>query len=122
MLRVAIKLGAFPMPGVGAVPAEGMEGFKAELARAHVEVQQYARKAFGSRVTRRWRPEALLPNAAVTAVAVTRVLPSSRPTFRPPSPRPDRLTWSSSKTAASGWYGDDLTENWRSDLYELLPL
>jgi hypothetical protein len=102
MLRVAIKLGAFPMPGVGAVPAEGMEGFKAELARAHAEVQQYARKEFGSVSLADAVRKLCCRNAAVTAVGVTGVLPCSRPTFPPPSPRPDRLTWSSSKRAASG--------------------
>jgi hypothetical protein len=37
MLRVAIKLGAFPMPGVGAVPPEGMGGL-AQLAQFGVEL------------------------------------------------------------------------------------
>jgi len=48
MLRVAIKLGAFPMPSVGTMPPEGMEGLKADLAGAHEDVEQYARKEYAA--------------------------------------------------------------------------
>jgi beta-xylosidase len=80
MLRVAIKLGAFPMPGVGAVPPEGMEGLKAELATAHADVEQYTRKEYGA-VSLVDAVRNLLPNSEVTAVAGTGVLPWGVLTF-----------------------------------------
>jgi beta-glucosidase-like glycosyl hydrolase len=110
MLRVAIKLGAFPMPGVGAVPPEGMEGLKAELATAHADVEQYARSEYGA-VSLVDAVRKLLPNAEVRTVAGTGVLPA-QPTDIP-------AAVSAAKQAdvvilyvggKGGWYGDDLTE------------
>jgi beta-xylosidase len=42
----------------------------------------------------------LLPEAEITAVAGTGVLPPIRRASRPPSPQPGRPTWSSSTSAA----------------------
>jgi beta-xylosidase len=74
MLGVAVKLGMFPMPGVGEVPKEGMAALQAELATAG-DVEQYARKEYGA-VSLADAVRTLLPGAQVTAVAGTGVLPS----------------------------------------------
>jgi beta-glucosidase len=110
MLRVAIKLGAFPMPGVGAVPPEGMGGLEAELASAHADVEQYARKEYaaGSLAD---AVRNLLPKAEVQAVAGTGVLPAQTtdiPTAVAAAKDADAvILYIGGK---GGWYGDDLTE------------
>jgi beta-xylosidase len=110
MLRVAVKIGAFPMPGVGTVPPEGMEGLKAELATAHDDVEQYASSEYGA-VSLADAVRRLLPNAEVIAVAGTGVLP--------PQPVDIPAAVAAAKDAdvvilyiggKGGWYGDDLTE------------
>jgi beta-xylosidase len=135
MLRVAVKLGAFPMPGVGAVPPEGMEGLKAELATAHDDVEQYARSEYGA-VSLADAVRKLLPDAEVIAVAGTGVLPPQAVDIRA-APAVAPRTFSDVKSAGTaqpvdipaalaaakdadavilyiggkgGWYGDDLTE------------
>jgi beta-xylosidase len=110
MLRVAIKLGAFPMPGVGAVPPEGMEGLEAELATAHADVEQYARAEYGA-VSLADAVRQLLPNAEVSAVPGTGVLPA-QPTDIPAAVAAAKeadlvILYIGGK---AGWYGDDLTE------------
>jgi beta-xylosidase len=110
MLRVAIKLGAFPMPGVGAVPPEGMEGLKAELATAHADVEQYARSEYGA-VSLADAVRKLLPDAEVRTVAGTGVLPA-QPTDIPAAVAAAKqadvvILYVGGK---GGWYGDDLTE------------
>jgi hypothetical protein len=47
LLGVAVKLGMFPMPGVGEVPKEGMAALQSELTNAG-DVEQYARKEYGA--------------------------------------------------------------------------
>jgi beta-glucosidase len=110
MLRVAIKLGAFPMPGVAAVPPEGMGGLEAELASAHADVEQYARKEYAA-VSLADAVRKLLPNAEVQTVAGTGVLPAQ------PTDIPAAVAAAKDADAVilyiggkGGWYGDDLTE------------
>jgi hypothetical protein len=47
LLGAAVKLGMFPMPGVGEVPKEGMAALQSELTNAG-DVEQYARKEYGA--------------------------------------------------------------------------
>jgi beta-xylosidase len=119
MLRVAIKLGAFPMPGVGTVPPEGMEGLKADLASADADVEQYARKHYGA-VSLSDAIRKLLPDAEVKAVAVSGVLPSQ--------PVGISAAVAAAKNADAvilyiggkgGWYGDDLTEKEGGDTADI---
>src|SRR5262245_55248011 len=109
MLRVAVKLGTFPMPGVGDLPKEGMAALQAELASAG-DLEQYARKEYGA-VSLADAVRHLLPEAQVTAVAGTGVLPA-QPTDIP-------AAVAAAKAAdlvvlyvggKAGWFGDDLTE------------
>jgi hypothetical protein len=65
MLGVAVKLGMFPMPGVGEVLKEGMAALQAELASTG-DVEQYARKEYGA-VSLAEAVRKLLPGAQVTA-------------------------------------------------------
>jgi beta-xylosidase len=109
MLGVAVKLGMFPMPGVGEVPKEGMAALQAELATAG-DVEQYARKEYGA-VSLADAVRTLLPGAQVTAVAGTGVLPS-QPTGIPAAVAAAKaadlvILYIGGK---AGWYGDDLTE------------
>ena len=110
MLRVAIKLGAFPMPGVGAVPPEGMGGLEAELATAHADVEQYARLEYGA-VSLADAVRKLLPDAEVHSVAGTGVLStqaSDIPAAVAAAEHADVvILYVGGK---GGWYGDDLTE------------
>jgi beta-glucosidase len=110
MLRVAVKIGAFPMPGVGTVPPEGMGGLESELASAHADVEQYARTEYAA-VSLADAVRKLLPNAEVNAVAGTGVLPSQ------PTDIPAAVAAAKEADAVilyiggkGGWYGDDLTE------------
>jgi beta-glucosidase len=109
MLEVAVKLGMFPMPGVGAVPKEGMAALQAELTSAG-DVEQYARTEYGA-VPLADAVRKLLPGAQVTAVAGTGVLPS-QPTDIPAAVAAAKaadlvILYVGGK---AGWYGDDLTE------------
>jgi beta-glucosidase len=109
MLRVAIKIGNFPMPGVGDLPKEGMAALQAELASVG-DLEQYARKEYGA-LSLAEAIRKLLPNAQVTAVAGTGVLPSN--------PKNIPAAVAAAKAAdlvvlyvggKAGWFGDDLTE------------
>ena len=109
MLGVAVKLGMFPMPGVGEVPKEGMAALQAELAGAG-DVEQYCRKNYGA-VSLADAVRKLLPGAQVTAVAGTGVLPA-QPTDIPAAVAAAQaadlvILYVGGK---AGWYGDDLTE------------
>src|SRR5262245_9761131 len=109
MLRVAVKHGKFPMPGVGDLPKEGMAALKAELASAG-DLEQYTRKEYGA-VSLADAVRNLLPEAQVTAVAGTGVLPS-QPTDIPAAVAAAQaadlvVLYVGGK---AGWFGDDLTE------------
>jgi beta-glucosidase len=109
MLAVGVKLGAFPMPGVGEVPKEGMAALESEL-NGVTDVEQYCRKEYGA-VSLTDAVRKILPGAQVTAVAGTGVLPS-QPTDIP-------AAVAAAKAAdlvifyiggKAGWVGTDLTE------------
>jgi beta-glucosidase len=109
MLGVAVKLGMFPMPGVGEVPKEGMAALQAELASTG-DQEQYTRKEYGA-VSLADAVRKLLPGAQVTAVAGTGVLPA-QPTDIPAAVAAAKaadlvILYVGGK---AGWYGDDLTE------------
>jgi beta-glucosidase len=109
MLRVAIKIGKFPMPGVGDLPKEGMAALQAELASVG-DPEQYARKEYGA-VSLAEAVRHLLPEAQVTAVTGTGVLPA-QPTDIPAAVAAAKaadlvLLYVGGK---AGWFGDDLTE------------
>lgn len=122
MLGVAVKLGKFPMPGVGDVPKEGMAALQAELEGSN-DVGEYARKNYGA-VSLADAIRKLSPDAQVTAVACTGILPS-QPTDIP-------AAVAAAKAAdvvvlyiggKGGWYGDDLTEKEGGDTANIdLPL
>jgi beta-glucosidase len=118
MLGVAVRLGMFPMPGVGEVPQEGMAALQAELARAG-DLEQYARKEYGA-VSLADAIRKLLPDAEVTAVAGTGVLPA-QPTDIPAAVAAARaadlvVLYVGGK---AGWYGDDLTEKEGGDTADI---
>jgi beta-glucosidase len=110
MIRVAAKLGFFPMPGVGELPKEGFAALTTELERAQGDVEDYARAnhpaiSLAEAILR------LLPDAEVTAAAGTGVLPSN------PSDIPAAVAAARDADVVilyiggkAGWYGDDLTE------------
>jgi beta-glucosidase len=109
MLGVAVKLGMFPMPGVGEVPKEGMAALAAELATAG-DPEQYARKEYGA-VSLADAVRKLLPDAQISAIAGTGVLPSQ------PTDIPAAVVAAESADVVilyvggkAGWYGNDLTE------------
>jgi beta-glucosidase len=110
MLGIADKLGMFPMPGVGEVPKEGMAALQAELAGAGADVEQYVRQEYAA-VSLADAVRKLLPQAEVSAVAGTGVLPS-QPTDIPAAVAAAKaadlvILYVGGK---AGWYGDDLTE------------
>jgi beta-glucosidase len=123
MLRVAIKLGTFPMPGVGDLPKEGMAALPAELASVGDDLEQYVRKEYGA-LSLAEAIRKLLPNAQVTAAAGTGVLPSN--------PQDIPAAVAAAKAAdlvilyiggKAGWFGDDLTEGEGGDTANIdLPL
>ena len=111
MLAAALKLGMFPMPGVGEVPKEGMALLQTEYDSAGGrDLEQYARKEYGA-LSLAEAIRKLLPNAQITAVAGTGVTPAQ------PSDIPGAVA--AAKAAdlvilyvggAAGWVGDNLTE------------
>jgi beta-xylosidase len=110
MIRVAAKLGFFPMPGVGELPKEGFAALTSELERAQGEVEDYARANYPA-VSLAEAIRRLLPQAEVTAVAGTGVLPSN------PADIPAAVAAAEDADLVvlyiggkAGWYGDDLTE------------
>jgi beta-glucosidase len=115
MLGVAVKLGVFPMPGVGELPKEGMAALQAELASAGDDVEQYVRKEYGA-VSLADAVRKLLPQAEVSAVAGTGVVPSQ------PTDIPAAVAAAKSADVVilyvggkAGWSGNDLTEGEGSD-------
>jgi beta-xylosidase len=110
MIRVAAKLGFFPMPGVGELPKEGFAALTTELERAQGDVEDYARANYPA-VSLAEAIRRLLPEAEVAAVAGTGVLPSN------PTDIPAAMTAAEKAELVvlyiggkAGWYGDDLTE------------
>ncbi len=98
------------MPGVGELPKEGFAALTTELERAQGDVEDYAR-ANHPTVSLAEAIRRLLPNAKVTAVAGTGVLPSN------PSDIPAAVAAARDADVVilyiggkAGWYGDDLTE------------
>jgi beta-xylosidase len=115
MLGVAAKLGVFPMPGVGELPKEGLAALQAELASAGDDLEQYVRKEYGA-VSLADAVRKLLPQAEVSAVAGTGVVPSQ--------PADIAAAVAAAKSAdvvilhvggKAGWAGNDLTEGEGSD-------
>jgi beta-glucosidase-like glycosyl hydrolase len=74
MLRVAAKIGFFPMPGVGVLPKEAFKVFTDELATSNADVEEYVKSNYPA-VSLAEAVRRLLPDADVTAVAGTGVLP-----------------------------------------------
>jgi beta-glucosidase len=110
MVRVAAKLGFFPMPGVGELPPEGFAAFTAELERAEGDEEAYAR-ANHPAISLAEAVRRLLPDAEVSAVAGCGVLPSN-PGDIPAAVAAARdadlvILYVGGK---AGWYSDDLTE------------
>jgi beta-glucosidase len=110
MLGVAVKHGVFPMPGVGELPKEGFAALQAELASVGDDVEQYVRKEYGA-VSLADAVRKLLPQAEVSAVAGTGVLPAH------PTDIPAAVAAAKSADVVilyvggkGGWFGDDLTE------------
>jgi beta-glucosidase len=111
MWAAALKLGMFPMPGVGEVPKEGMALLQTEFDGAGArDLDQYARKEYGA-LSLAEAIRKLLPNAQVTAVAGTGVTPAQATDI------PSAVA--AAKAAdlvilyvggAAGWVGDNLTE------------
>jgi hypothetical protein len=111
MLAAALKLGMFPMPGVGEVPKEGMALLQTEFDGAGGrDLEQYARKEYGA-LSLAEAIQKLLPNAQVTAVAGTGVTPAQ------PTDIPQAVAGAKAADlvilyvgGAAGWVGDNLTE------------
>jgi beta-xylosidase len=119
MIRVAAKLGFFPMPGVGELPKEGFAALTTELERAEGDVEDYARANHPS-VSLADAIRRLLPDAEVTAVAGTGVLPTN-PMDIPAAVAAAReadvvILYIGGK---AGWYGDDLTEKEGGDTADI---
>jgi beta-glucosidase-like glycosyl hydrolase len=119
MIRVAAKLGFFPMPGVGELPQEGFAALTSELDRAQGDVEDYARANYPA-VSLAEAIRRLLPQAEVTAVAGTGVLPSN------PADIPAAVTAAAEADlivlyigGKGGWYGDDLTEKEGGDTADI---
>jgi beta-xylosidase len=119
MIRVAAKLGFFPMPGVGELPKEGFAAFTAELERAQGDVENYARATHPT-ISLAEAIRRLLPGAVVAAVAGTGVLPSN------PSDIPAAVAAAREADLVilyiggkAGWYGDDLTEKEGGDTADI---
>jgi beta-glucosidase len=98
------------MPGVGELPKEGFAALTTELERAHGDVEDYARANYPA-VSLAEAIRRLLPEADVTAVPGTGVLPSN--------PTDVAAAVAAAEQAdvvvlyiggKAGWYGDDLTE------------
>ena len=118
MLGVAVKLGKFPMPGVGDVPKEGMAALQAELGDAG-DQEAYARRNYGA-MSLAEAIRKLVPDAQVTAVAGTGVMPSQ--------PVDIAAAVAAAKAAdlvilyiggKAGWVGDDLTEKEGGDMADI---
>jgi len=119
MIRVAAKLGFFPMPGVGELPKEGFAVLTTELEQAQGDVEDYAR-ANHPTVSLVEAIRRLLPDAEVTAVAGTGVLPSN------PTDIPAAVAAAENADLVvlyiggkGGWYGDDLTEKEGGDTADI---
>jgi beta-glucosidase len=75
MLRVAAKIGFFPMPGVGVLPKEGFKVFTDELATTEADIEKYVKSNYPA-VSLAGAVRKLLPDAEVTTVTGTGVLPA----------------------------------------------
>jgi glycosyl hydrolase family 3/fibronectin type III domain protein len=111
MIRTAASLGRFPMPGLGDLPEEAFAAINAELAGASEDIEDYVKANYPT-VSLAEAVRRLLPDAEVTAVAGTGVVPSQ------PSDIPAAVVAAEQAEAVilyvggkAGWYGDDLTES-----------
>jgi beta-glucosidase len=113
MVRVSVGRGGFLMPGLepGTVPDDAFVALNAELGTASEDLEEYVRTSY-SAVSLAEAVGQLLPNAEVTAVAGTGVLPSN------PSDIPAAVAAAQDADVVilyvggkAGWYGDDLTES-----------
>jgi beta-glucosidase len=109
MLGVGVQLGAFPMPGVGEVPKEGMANLAEELESAG-DPEQYARREYGA-ISLVDAVRRLLPDAQVSAVAGTGIVPA-QPTDIPAAVAAarDADVVILAIGGQAGWVGDHLTE------------
>jgi beta-glucosidase len=109
MLGVGVQLGAFPMPGVGEVPKEGMANLAEELESAG-DPEQYARREYGA-ISLVDAVRRLLPDAHVSAVAGTGIVPA-QPTDIPAAVAAarDADVVILAIGGQAGWVGDHLTE------------
>jgi beta-glucosidase len=107
------------MPGVGELPQEGFAVLTSELERAQGSVEEYAR-ANHNAVSLADAVRRLLPDAEVTAVAGTGVLPTN--------PTDIAAAVAAAQDAdvvilyiggKAGWYGDDLTEKEGGDTADI---
>jgi beta-xylosidase len=119
MVGVAVKIGYFPMPGVGELPKEGFALLSAEMERAQGDLEDYAR-ANHRTVSLAEAIRQLLPNAEVTAVDGTGVLPTN-PMDIPAAVAAAReadvvILYIGGK---AGWYADDLTEGEGKDTADI---
>jgi beta-glucosidase len=119
MIRVAAKLGFFPMPGYGELPKEGFTALTTELKRDEGDLEGYV-KANHPAVSLAEAIRRLLPEAEVTAVAGTGVLPTN-PADIPAAVAAARdadvvILYIGGK---AGWYGDDLTEKEGGDTADI---
>lgn len=113
MLRIAGKLGRFPMPGLepGSVPAEGFAAMNGELATVAEDLEEYVTSNYPA-VSLAEAIRKLVPKADVTTVSGTGVVPRQ--------PTDIAAAVAAAKSAdivilyvggKAGWYGNDLTES-----------
>jgi beta-glucosidase len=119
MIRVAASLGFFPMPGVGELPKEGFAALTTELERAEPNLEDYVKANYPA-VSLAEAVRRLLPDAEVTTVAGTGVLPA-QPTDIPAAVAAAQeadivVLYVGGK---AGWYGDDLTEKEGGDTADI---
>jgi beta-glucosidase len=119
MIRATAKLGFFPMPGYGDLPKEGFDALNTELKRDEGELEGYV-KANHPAVSLAEAVRRLLPDAEVTAVAGTGVLPSN------PTDIPAAVSAAGEADVVilyiggkAGWYGDDLTDKEGGDTADI---
>jgi beta-glucosidase len=119
MVRAAAKLGYFPMPGFGELPKEGFVALATELKRDEGDLESYVKANYPA-ISLAEAIRRLLPDAEVTAVAGTGVLPSN------PSDIPAAVAAAREADVVilyiggkAGWFGDDLTEKEGGDTADI---
>ncbi len=109
MLEVAVKLGRFPMPGLGEVPKEGIELLASEIANI-ADTEAYVRQQYGA-ISLAEAVRKLIPSAQVTAVAGTDVVKRKMVDIKTAvnvAKKADVVILYIGGRA--GWVGDDFTE------------